>query len=151
MPTLFLEQYRSPCHSLSHRSLAAFAGCQIARCQIKLVKHRLMSSVTKFIRPAGLLDRTKASQFNQQINDCVESGGDIVLIDFKDVTFMDSSGLGAVVLAIKTVQAAGMQIYVCSLNNQLNMLFELSGLNKVIEILNDPEEFEKKILPKKSS
>lgn len=110
-----------------------------------------MSPVTKCIRPTGLLDRTKASQFNQQINDCVEQGGDIVLIDFKDVTFMDSSGLGAVVLAIKTVQAANMGIYVCSLNNQLNMLFELSGVNKVIEIFSNSEEFEKKVLQKKSS
>ncbi len=110
-----------------------------------------MSPVIKFIRPAGLLDRTRASQFNQEINKClevnpeVESKPDIVLIDFKDVTFMDSSGLGAVVLAIKTVQGAGMEIYVCSLNNQLNMLFELSGLNKVIEIFNDADEFQQKI------
>jgi anti-anti-sigma factor len=110
-----------------------------------------MSLVTKFIRPTGLLDRTKTSQFNQQINDCVEAGGDIVLIDFKDVSFMDSSGLGAVVLAIKTVQAANMEIFVCSLNNQLNMLFELSGLNKVIEIFSNAEEFEQKKLQKKSS
>lgn len=116
-----------------------------------------MSPVIKFIRPAGLLDRTRASQFNQEINKClevtpeVESKPDIVLIDFKDVTFMDSSGLGAVVLAIKTVQGARMEIYVCSLNNQLNMLFELSGLNKVIEIFTDADEFKQKISSKKSS
>jgi len=114
-----------------------------------------MSPVIKFIRPAGLLDRTRASQFNQEVNKCleftsdVESKADIVLINFKDVTFMDSSGLGAVVLAIKTVQGAGTHIYVCSLNNQLNMLFELSGLNKVIEIFRDEEEFKHKFCSKK--
>lgn len=130
-----------------------------------------MSPVIKIIRPAGLLDRTRASQFNQEVNKCLEvtsdvdskldipievtpnvkTKADIVLINFKDVTFMDSSGLGAVVLAIKTVQAAGMEIYVCSLNNQLNMLFELSGLNKVIEIFSDEEEFKQKFGLKKSS
>ena len=120
-----------------------------------------MSPVVKVIHPVGLLDRTKASQFNQEISNCVdtssdksdntESGADVVLIDFKDVTFMDSSGLGAVVLAIKTVQSAGSQIYVCALNNQVKMLFELAGLDKVIEIFEHQPEFEEKILANKPS
>lgn len=117
-----------------------------------------MSPVLKVIHPVGLLDRTKASQFNQEISNCVEpssekaaSGADVVLIDFKDVTFMDSSGLGAVVLAIKTVQSSGSQIYVCSLNNQVKMLFELAGLDKVIEIYENQDEFEEKVLSNKAS
>lgn len=120
-----------------------------------------MSPVIKTIRPDGLLDRTKAVEFNQKISNCFpnkenqpgkdeENQPDIVLIDFKDVTFMDSSGLGAVVLAIKTVQSAGREIYVCSMNNQLKMLFELSGLDKVVEIFENAEEFEQQFLPEKS-
>ena len=98
----------------------------------------------KVIQPSGLLDRTQASGFNEEVNKCIEQNPKIVLINFNDVIFMDSSGLGAVVLAIKNVQSNNKEIYVCSLNNQLKMLFELSGLNKVIEIFEDRESFEKK-------
>jgi anti-anti-sigma factor len=43
----------------------------------------------------------------------------MVLIDFQDVTFMDSSGLGALVLALKTVRAAGGKLFICSVNEQI--------------------------------
>jgi anti-anti-sigma factor len=53
-----------------------------------------MNPVVKVVQPFGILDGTKAGQFRQEIANLVESNVDIVLIDFKDVTFMDSSGLG---------------------------------------------------------
>ncbi len=105
-----------------------------------------MSSVVKVIQPFGLLDRTKSGQFHQEINNCLEAGANLILIDFKDVTFMDSSGLGAVVLAIKTVQSAGQKIFVCGLNHQVRMLFELAGLDKVIEIFENQDQFKSKVV-----
>ena len=93
-----------------------------------------MSPVVKIIQPSGILDGTKASQFRQEISDLVEAGADVVLIDFQDVTFMDSSGLGALVLALKTVRAAGSQLVVCSINEQIRILFELTSMDRVFEI-----------------
>ncbi|MEB3828016.1 STAS domain-containing protein [Phormidium sp. CCY1219] len=107
-----------------------------------------MSPVVKVVQPVGLLDRTKVGQFEQEISDCLAEGADIILIDFQDVSFMDSSGLGAIVAAIKTVQASGGKLYICSINNQVKMLLELAGLDKVMRIFEDREEFEKEVLSK---
>jgi len=104
-----------------------------------------MSSVIKYIQPSGILDGTKAGQFRQEISDQVESGTDVVLIDFKDVTFMDSSGLGALVLALKTVRAAGCNLVVCSINEQIRILFELTSMDRVFEIYPSRESFENKL------
>lgn len=104
-----------------------------------------MSSVIKYIQPSGILDGTKAGQFRQEISDQVESGTDVVLIDFKDVTFMDSSGLGALVLALKTVRAAGCNLVVCSINEQIRILFELTSMDRVFEIYPSREAFENKL------
>jgi len=101
-----------------------------------------MSTVVKVVRPSGILDSTKASQFRQEIANLVESNVDIVLIDFSDVTFMDSSGLGALVLALKTVRAAGRKLYICSVNEQIKMLFELTSMDRVFEIYPSREEFD---------
>lgn len=104
-----------------------------------------MSPVVKIIQPSGILDGTKASQFRQEISDLVEAGADVVLIDFQDVTFMDSSGLGALVLALKTVRAAGSQLVVCSINEQIRILFELTSMDRVFEIFATREAFNSKI------
>lgn len=102
-----------------------------------------MSSVAKVVRPSGILDGTKAGQFRQEITKLVENNTDpIVLIDFADVTFMDSSGLGALVLALKTVRAAGGKLFICSVNEQIRMLFELTSMDRVFEIFSNREEFD---------
>ncbi len=85
-----------------------------------------MSSDVQVLQPQGILDGTKASQFRQEISNLVDQGAKTILIDFKDVSFMDSSGLGALVLALKTVRAAGSKLMVCSINEQIKILFELT-------------------------
>ena len=101
-----------------------------------------MSLVVKVVQPSGILEGTKAGPLRQEISDLIESGTELVLIDFKDVTFMDSSGLGALVLALKTVRAAGGKLYLCSINEQVKMLFELTSMDRVFEIFPDRSAFE---------
>lgn len=105
-----------------------------------------MSPVVKVVQPSGILDGTKAGQFREEISDLVKSNVDIVLIDFQDVTFMDSSGLGALVLALKTVRAAGGKLFVCSVNEQIKMLFELTSMDRVFDIFPSREEFENAVV-----
>ena len=106
-----------------------------------------MRPVVKVVQPSGILDGTKAGQFRQEIGNLVESNVDIVLIDFQDVTFMDSSGLGALVLALKTVRAAGGKLFICSVNEQIKMLFELTSMDRVFEIFPTREEFDNTVVP----
>lgn len=105
-----------------------------------------MSPVVKVVQPSGILDGTKAGHFRQEISSLMESNVDIVLIDFQDVTFMDSSGLGALVLALKTVRAAGGKLFICSVNEQIKMLFELTSMDRVFEIFPSREDFENAVL-----
>ncbi|NEQ86105.1 MAG: STAS domain-containing protein, partial [Moorea sp. SIO2I5] len=76
----------------------------------------------------------------------VDSGENIILINFQDVTFMDSSGLGALVLALKTVRAAGGKMFICSVNEQIKMLFDLTSMDKVFDIFPTREDFESEVL-----
>jgi len=76
----------------------------------------------------------------------VQEGSEVIIVDFKNVTFMDSSGLGALVLSLKTVRSAGGKLLICSINDQIKMLFELTNMDRVFEIFNNREELEQKIL-----
>jgi anti-sigma B factor antagonist len=107
-----------------------------------------MSSSLKIIQPSGILDGTQAGQFRQEIAEAVHAGASLIVVDLKEVTFMDSSGLGALVLSLKTVRSAGAQLFLCSINEQIKILFELTNMDRVFEIFPNLAELEQKILGK---
>lgn len=100
-----------------------------------------MHSNIKVIQPSGILDSTQTHELRQCIAEAVEHGATLILVDLKQVTFMDSSGLGALVTALKAVRAAGGQLCVCSINEQVKILFELTSMDRVFDIFPDCEAF----------
>ncbi|MEH2373262.1 STAS domain-containing protein [Nostoc sp.] len=107
-----------------------------------------MKEEVKVIKLSGNLNATTAQEFRQNITDILEIGAKIVLIDFKDVTFMDSSGLGALVLAFKTLRAADTKLVLCSINEQVRILFELTNMDKVFEIFPSQDAFNQVLVSK---
>lgn len=99
----------------------------------------------KVLKPDGILDNNNATQLRQQINELLASGVTLFLIDLKNVTFMDSSGLGSLVLALKAIQAKGGRLFLMSINNQVKMLFELTNMLDTFEIVLDQTDLEKKL------
>jgi anti-anti-sigma factor len=105
-----------------------------------------MSPLIKVFQPSGILDGSESQDFRQEISEIVDSGAKIILVDFQNVTFMDSSGLGALVLAFKTLRDADIKLVICSINEQVRILFELTGMDKVFEIFPSQEEFHQNLL-----
>jgi anti-anti-sigma factor len=104
-----------------------------------------MSSTIKIVQPSGILDGANTNQLRREISDVVENGADIVLVDFQDVTFINSSGLGALVSTLKLVRSAGSQIFICSLTEQVKMMFELTKMNRVFKTFASRDDFEQKV------
>ena len=104
-----------------------------------------MNSVVQIIEPQGILDGTKTADFQRQIKQHIESGVQVILVDFSNVTFMDSSGLGALVKALKTLNAAHVKLFLCSINEQIKMLFELTCMDSYFSICENREEFTKQL------
>ncbi|AFZ47440.1 anti-sigma-factor antagonist [Cyanobacterium stanieri PCC 7202] len=98
----------------------------------------------KVLKPEGIFDGVKASEFRQEINQLVNQGVIYILVDFKRVTFMDSSGLGGLVQALKTIRAARGRLFLMSLSDQISMLFELTNMGQVFEIIKDKSELDSK-------
>lgn len=98
----------------------------------------------KVLKPEGIFDGVKANEFRQEINQLVNQGVIYILVDFKRVTFMDSSGLGGLVQALKTIRAAQGRLFLMSLSDQISMLFELTNMGQVFEIIKDTSELDTK-------
>ena len=98
------------------------------------------------IEPSGILDGTQTIAFRQQVDTALSKGFKALLVDLKDITFVDSSGLGVLVGCLKKARAAGCDMYVCSINDQIRMLFELTSMDRVFKIFDDQAAFEDAVL-----
>jgi anti-anti-sigma factor len=96
----------------------------------------------KTFRPTGIFDNIKVLEFRDDlIKSLVKDDIKSVLIDFEGITFMDSAGLGSLVLLLKTVRSNGATMYLCNVNPQIQMLFELTNMDRVFEIFGTQTDF----------
>ncbi|MBL1210869.1 STAS domain-containing protein [Geminocystis sp. GBBB08] len=99
----------------------------------------------KILKPTGIFDTDNGTKLRQEITNSIAEGFETILIDFTDVSFMNSSGLGALVASYKTVKTAKANLSLCNLNDQLKIIFELTKMDQIFKIFDNPEEFFKNI------
>ena len=86
------------------------------------------------IRPDGeRLDIAVASDFRNALLDLIENGRRNLVVDLKTVSFIDSSGLGALVSALKTLKANGGKgdVRLAHVQEPVVALLEIIRLNRV--------------------
>lgn len=108
----------------------------------------MMSTNTdvQVLAPSGILDGTQAEEIRTQVNSALATGAKTLLMDLKDTTFVDSSGLGTLVSVLKKVRAQECEMVVCSINPQVKMLFELTSMDQVFQIFENRKAFETSVL-----
>ena len=57
-----------------------------------------------------------------------------LIMDFGDVRFMDSSGIGMIIGRAEVCRALGCELVVCGLNSSLKRIVKLSGIEKIKNI-----------------
>jgi anti-sigma B factor antagonist len=84
--------------------------------------------------PRGEIDLVTQSQLKEVINDLVVAGHVDLVVDLDQTTFLDSTGLGALIGARRKTHAfMGSFSIVCS-NERLLRLFRVTSLDKVFAI-----------------
>jgi anti-anti-sigma factor len=107
-----------------------------------------MIQQVKVIQLSGNLNAHNSHELRESVLETLESGTKIVLVDCEKVTFIDSSGLGALVLAFKSFREVGTRMVICSINEQVRILFELTSMDKVFEIFPNQDAFNQVLLSK---
>ena len=101
-----------------------------------------MSFVTRVIQPSNFLSAAAINLFQAEVKAVLESEAAIVLVDLGNITSMSSSSFIAVVKALQLVRASSRQLFLCSMSEQLRILFELTGLDQVFKTFTNSEEFD---------
>ncbi|MBU7583526.1 MAG: STAS domain-containing protein [Nostoc sp. TH1S01] len=105
-----------------------------------------MSSRIEVIQPEGMLNGIRGNQLRCEVSNMLENGTDILLIDLKEVNFIDSSGLGFLVSAMQMARTANAKLFVCSVNDQVRMLFELTKIDRIVQSFADQDDFKRQVL-----
>ena len=63
-----------------------------------------------------------------------------LLFDLRDLTFMDSSGLGVILGRYKKIQARQGEIAIANVPSSVTRLFEMSGLHKIMRLYDSRTE-----------
>jgi anti-sigma B factor antagonist len=92
------------------------------------------------VAPRGDIDMAVADAVRGRLVELVDAGQSRLVLDLGSVMYIDSSGLGGLVAAMKHARAAGGDIRVCGLESDVRSLFEMTRLNKVMAVHATREE-----------
>jgi anti-sigma B factor antagonist len=86
------------------------------------------------------LDAHNSSDLKLEMQKVFEGGKKNLLVDLKDIRFIDSSGLGALVSGFKNATSHHGNMKLASLQPQVKSMFELTRLHRVFEIFGTAPE-----------
>jgi len=89
--------------------------------------------------PGKSLESANSRAFKESMAPVVAANPKLVF-DLSQLTFVDSSGLGAILSCLRQANAAGGDLKLCGLSKGVRALFELVRMHKIFEILNTREE-----------
>ena len=83
----------------------------------------------------GEIDHHCAKTYIQAITAKIEAyTPKLCVLDFQDVTFMDSSGIAVVINALRNMTRIEGKLMLMGLNDQPMKVFRTSGIDKLVEI-----------------
>jgi anti-sigma B factor antagonist len=95
------------------------------------VQTRTTNNGVTVVAPSGRLDVAGAPALKAAIGDLVKDGPSRLIIDMEGVSFVDSTGLGSVIAALKLVRSAKGDLRLAAPNQQVRVVLELTTLDRV--------------------
>jgi anti-anti-sigma factor len=88
---------------------------------------------------AGELDIVNAPGLEERLAAIEADGADTLILDLRDVEFIDSTGLRALIAANERARSAGRRLVVVSGAKAVDRLLSLTQLDQRLEIVDDPD------------
>ena len=83
----------------------------------------------------GEIDHHCAKSYIQTIGGKIEAyNPEVCVLDFSEVTFMDSSGIAVVINALRAMNQTGGSLVLTGIGSQPMRVFRASGIDKLVQI-----------------
>jgi len=87
----------------------------------------------------GRLDTTNYSVLEKKLMELIDAGQVHLLIDLSKMDYVSSSGLRILLMALKRITVAKGKFALCSLQENIKEIFEISGFTNIFEIYDNAE------------
>lgn len=85
------------------------------------------------LKLSGELDIAVVDTFLQQAQAALAEAGRVLVIDVEDVSFIDSTGLGALVRLREHAHASGKDVTLTHIPRQMGRILQLTGLTELFD------------------
>jgi anti-sigma B factor antagonist len=90
------------------------------------------SSHRPVVRITGELDAYTAPRLRAQLHDLARAEPAELVLDLGELTFIDSTGLGVIVGALKQQRARGGELIIRGASSSIRKVFEITGMARVL-------------------
>lgn len=92
------------------------------------------------ISPVGKLDVTGQKQLESRLLAMIEEGNNKIVIDCAHLTYVSSSGLRVLLIALKKANASGGTLRLSSIHDNVREIMIIAGFSSIFNIFDTPEE-----------
>ena len=89
---------------------------------------------------SGELDIAGAPRIEDALREAEEQGPAAVVLDLRELGFMDSTGLRTILAADARAKEAGRRLVVVQGDENIQRVFEVTRLHERVEIVDDPDD-----------
>jgi anti-sigma B factor antagonist len=90
------------------------------------------------VRLTGELDMAGVDRFERSLTSDQSPEAGTFVLDLRGLTFIDSSGLRAVIMADQRVRSEGGRFVVVRGSDRVNQVMEMTGVAQRIELVDEP-------------
>ncbi len=87
----------------------------------------------------GRLDSNTSPEFDEKITDSIENGARFIVVDCKNLDYITSAGLRILNKTAKKLKQLDGEIVLCSMEDYVKEVFEISGFDTFLPIVPDLE------------
>ncbi|MYL36111.1 anti-sigma factor antagonist [Pontibacillus yanchengensis] len=91
----------------------------------------------KYVSLSGEIDAYTAPKLKETVLPLTQDAEAAVVVDLQQVTYMDSTGLGVFISALKSTKEYGGNLKLIQLQERVYRLFKITGLTEIIDIETD--------------
>lgn len=92
------------------------------------------------ISVSGELDLASSPALEEELERVAESGAEVVVVDLRELEFMDSTGLSVLVRAHQRAEDQGRRLGLVNGSQQVQRLLALTGVDERLTLADTPEE-----------
>ncbi len=105
-----------------------------------IISEKMPKDGVRVLAVRGRLNAITSGELKDKLKQLVDEGVIDIVLDLSAVTFIDSSGLSAIVSGLKVTREQAGSLKIVGLNPSTKKVFELTRLDKVFELFERVED-----------